>query len=38
MPVDPVKMGLIQMDGVMMATRGSALAQHINNTSLPTAR
>merc|ERR1719367_713022 len=38
MPVDPVKMGLIQMDGVMTATCGPALTRHINNTSLPTAR
>ena len=34
----PVKMGLIQMDGVMMSTAGPALTRTIKNTSLPTAR
>merc|ERR1712117_766383 len=37
-PEDPVKMGLIQITGVMMLTAGPALTRHISSTSLPTAR
>jgi len=35
---DPVKMGPIQMAGVMMTTSGLALTMITRNTSLPTAR
>merc|ERR1712038_1247347 len=37
-PENPVKMGPIQIAGVMMTTSGPALTINTRNTSLPTAR